>query len=218
MTALCDITGVVFGRLTVIERAPNNAGGKAMWRCGCSCGSVVVTCGKDLRGGRSRSCGCLPVDSAKKRFTSHGHYRGHRPSAEYCAWQNMKKRCANPRGHEIQVYAARGIKVCDRWENSFEAFLEDMGPRPSGRHSIDRIENQKGYEPGNCRWALPEVQAGNRDYCIMVDVNGEPMNLAAALRATGSTLSRACVKQRLKKGWSHVDALQIPAGSMPAAA
>jgi hypothetical protein len=103
-------------------------------------------------------------------------------TAEYLTWERMKRRCLNPNSADFAEYGARGIGVCERWRNSFSAFFDDMGPKPTPTHSIDRIDGRKGYEPGNCRWATKREQSANTSRTIRVRVNGEGMCLVEAAK------------------------------------
>jgi hypothetical protein len=149
-----------YGRLVVREKAPRLHGQR--WVCACDCGTQVVVYGSKLRRGETRSCGCLNREAVASRSVSHGEARTGAQSAEYAAWCSMKKRCANPSHRFWRHYGGRGITVCDRWRDSFENFLADMGRRPGRGFSLDRINNDGNYEPGNCRWATAKVQANNR--------------------------------------------------------
>ncbi|MER9912837.1 hypothetical protein NKJ71_19615 [Mesorhizobium sp. M0050] len=127
---------------------------------------------------------------------------------EYLVWIRMRNRCSDP---ERKRYAGRGISVCARWQSSFEAFLDDMGPRPSQRHSIDRIDNNGNYEPGNCRWAVPVVQANNKSSNHLVTYRGEEMSLRDAVRAAGDVVGKATVWRRLLRDWPVHKAVETPA-------
>lgn len=164
-----NLVGQRFGRLVVLkEGAPIPEAGshrRIAWECQCDCGKTVVRKGRDLRCGYVRSCGCLLREVAGQHMLKHGHNRREngrpKPSPTYCSWQNMKKRCFDPKNRDFPNYGGRGITVCDRWRNSFEAFLADMGERPEGR-TLDRIDNDGNYEPGNCRWATNSAQRENQ--------------------------------------------------------
>lgn len=159
-TTLIDMVGLTFGRLTVVERVAGGA--QARWRCACSCGGSAETNGSNLRRGISRSCGCLQRELIAQRNTRHGHKTGGRYTPEYIAWSNIIARCTKPTSQAWKNYGGRGITICDRWRHDFPAFFADIGPRPSAEHSIDRIDNDRGYEPGNVRWADQSTQAKNK--------------------------------------------------------
>ena len=158
--------GERFGRLKVIGRATPQVDRRRRWRfrwrCRCNCGKEAMVLEDNLKGGRSRSCGCLAQDRRVKAQLKHGFNRRGETLPEYDIWKAMKQRCANPNNISYKHYGARGIKVCRRWERSFLAFIKDVGRRPSPNHSIDRIDNDGDYKPGNVRWATESQQQRNK--------------------------------------------------------
>lgn len=171
MPKILNLLGQRFSRLTVVlKREHNDKFGNVIWECRCDCGSVTYVRTGCLRNGNVRSCGCLNKDS----ITKHGMHL----SSEYTVWCGIKDRCYKETHKSFKDYGAKGIVMCDRWKNSFEAFYEDMGPRPSLKHSIDRVDGTKGYDKENCRWATPKQQANNTKRNVYYEYDGEIKTLA----------------------------------------
>lgn len=164
MSAVKDLTGQRFGHLVVLERAENTKHGRARWKCRCDCGNTTTVIGFHLIGGTTKGCGCLIVEGLKERSTVHGKYN----TRLYHLWGNMKQRCYNQRDRRYNQYGGRGITVCDEWLHDFMAFHDWAMSNgydesaPFGQCTIDRIDNDKGYRPDNCRWVDMKVQRNNR--------------------------------------------------------
>lgn len=193
--SVVDITGQRFGRLVVVGRAGTNADRKATWRCRCDCGNDIVVCGKDMRVGDTNSCGCLAAEKFGAVITKHGGVS----TPEYRVYSHMIGRCSNPGDTAFRNYGGRGISVCDRWRESFAHFLADMGPRPSPAHSIDRIDNDGHYEPSNCRWALMQEQARNKQNTVYLEHDGRRLPLPAWAEMAG--LPPNVLRSRIRNGW-----------------
>lgn len=194
------------GRWTVIAEAPqavNSAGYKTRRvLCRCDCGVEKVQAPNTLRYGSTRSCGCLQREAASKSRRKHGATaNGRRPPREYMIWLNMRSRCRNPANKGFAYYGGRGIEICDRWFDSFEAFMADIGPRPSHNHSVERKDNDGPYSPDNCKWASKKEQARNTRRSRIIWVRGEPRVLAEIAETTG--ICEATIRERVERGWHH---------------
>lgn len=203
---LPDVIGKKFNRLTIISQGPPATKGDRRWNCLCDCGNSIHVRVVDLRRGNTKSCGCLRRELSTVNATVHGKCG----TPEHRTWSGMIGRC-RPEAERSAHYCARGIKVCERWLNSFEDFLSDMGPRPSSKHSIDRINNDGDYEPENCRWATTVQQVRNRRKTIYCTIAGKRMPLGEAYEGSGKSVPYTTVIGRLRKGWEIGAALNTPA-------
>lgn len=193
-----------FGSLTVIrEGAPAR---RRAWICRCDCGTITTTLQQNLLNGHSRSCGC-GIGRANHLRATHGESHTER-SAEYDAWRAMKNRCYTASNNRFHRYGGRGIYVCDKWRDSFQEFLADMGRRPSPEHSLDRIDVNGHYEPSNVQWATPEQQSNNRHDCRYVTHLGETLTVYQWARRIG--IHSATIRGRLRDGWPVPRALTEP--------
>lgn len=202
-----ELTGARYGRLTVIELLPEKTrAGKRRWRCRCDCGQTAVVETGNLRSGNTTSCGCtrlVQIAKMAKLHTTHGMT----DSPEFRAWKAMNDRCARLTHPAFSNYGGRGIAVYPKWQRSFENFYADIGPRPSSQHSLDRIDNALGYEPGNVRWATWSVQMRNRRVSVWLTHEGRTMILTDWAREIG--IDPATLKKRLER-WPREKALSMP--------
>lgn len=196
-----DLTSQVFGRLTVLSKIQqSDFEGKTTWDCICSCGTKISVIGSYLVQGTTKSCGCIHREAITKHGLSY--------LPEYHVWYGMKERCQNEHHVSFEHYGQRGITVHSEWLNSFEAFYRDMGPRPSELHTLDRIDNNGNYEPGNCRWATKSEQDNNRRSNHFVNYKNETLTVAQLTQKYN--LNYAVVLTRINRGWSVDDAVEIP--------
>jgi hypothetical protein len=206
MSTFKDITGQQFGRLTVIERMPPGYRRlkRVFWRCQCSCGNERIIVYDSLAAGYSKSCGCLRKDTYRKNFRTHGMTN----TRTFAIWANMLSRCKNPNVPHYERYGGRGIKVCERWL-IFTNFLADMGERPSRKHSIDRIDNDRGYEPSNVRWATVNEQAANRRKrrsFLMITIGSDTLSISDWSHKSG--IDKGTLRSRIRRGWPPETILQ----------
>jgi hypothetical protein len=203
-----DLTGQTFkdSRWAVLSYAGKNKHGQALWLCRCSCplGTEKVIAGRILKSGGSKSCGCLNDEVRVKRLTTHGYSR----TPIYKVWTAMIQRCYNPKSQGYADYGKRGITVCERWKNSVEAFIEDMGERPEGT-SLHRINNDGNYEPGNCKWADWEEQNRHTRQNRLIPFNGKMCCIAEVAKILGFE-GRILYTRIYKLGWSIEKATSTP--------
>lgn len=160
--------------------------------------------GGHLVSGHTKSCGCLKAErDVSAKYVKHGNARRNSHTPEYRAWHGMLSRCTNPNVRNYHSYGGRGIQVCERWQK-FENFLADMGARPEGG-TLDRIDNDKCYEPGNCRWASTKVQGNNRSTNRLIEHNGRTLTVAQWAEFGGIPLPSFA--GRLRRNWSMDRAL-----------
>lgn len=193
-----DISGKRFGRLIALsishsKKTLNFRGTKLYWNCVCDCGNTAIIAAPNLYRGDTRSCGCYQKERAVSSNTTHGMSN----STEFDIWNSMKQRCTNPANRAFRDYGGRGIRVCSRWTASFAHFLEDVGPRPKGMQ-LERMNNEKGYEPGNVRWATRIEQARNKRNTILVSSDGLTLSLKEWSTRTG--IRYGTLWSRLKHG------------------
>lgn len=208
MPALKNLLGARFGRLVVVERAGYTVRGGGVkhvrWRCRCDCGNGCLVTGNNLRTGNTASCGCLARELIGTRSLKHGHAKRSAWTREYRAYRAMIDRCYLPSVRSFKTYGAKGIRVCDRWRHSFEAFLADMGPCQKGL-TLDRRDPSGHYVPDNCRWATTLEQANNKLNNRFVTVDGQRMTVAQAAVKYG--LVPWTLYRRLDAGFSVEDVI-----------
>lgn len=193
---IVNLVGQRYGSLLVVTATTRTTTyGHRIWECLCDCGRHSFASTNNLRSGSLKSCGC-------RRGVTHG--KSNLP--EHNVWKTLRQRCSNKSNPSYKNYGGRGIKVCARWDSSFENFMIDMGPRPSPRHTIERRDNNGPYSPDNCRWATRAEQNNNTRWNRILVINGERMTLSQAARRAGITPSG--MRYRLRAWHSDRDLLE----------
>lgn len=193
---LKDYAGMRFGRLTALRLVSRDVKwNDHVWAFRCDCGNEKNLRIKSVRTGHTSSCGCLFSETMAARNETHGLSRTYK--REYRSWKDMRARCRNPNDSDFSDYGGRGIAVCSRWDD-FAAFFSDMGERPEGM-TIDRVDVNGDYEPGNCRWATAKTQANNKRSNHIIEFDGESRTLQQWCADFGLEPSK--VRWRLKQGW-----------------
>lgn len=201
MGAPVNLTGKRFGRLVVVEKSTPHISPcgtrSTMWLCRCDCGNEVTAFAQNLVRGSTRSCGCYNNEARSNRSKTHGETE----TRLYGIWCGMKRRCHNESDPKYPQYGMRGIVVCDEWRASYEAFRDwSVAHGYDDGLTIDRIDNEKGYDPDNCRWTTAIVQANNRRSTFFVAHDGKDLPLSEWARLTG--IKYHTLYARLASGWS----------------
>lgn len=199
-----DLTGGRFGYLVVESRDLTRGCKPLRWLCKCDCGNTSVVHGSSLRTGNTRSCGCLYRRAIGDRARTHGLSQ----SSFYSVWNGMMARCYNPQSPNYSYYGGRGISVCEMWRKSILNFIEDMGPRPEGT-TLDRIDNNGNYGPGNCRWATRGEQSVNKRTSRVITAFGKTQCLREWAEEKG--IHKGTLQARLRRGMPIEIALTAPA-------
>ena len=208
MGKFIDLTGQKFGRLTVIERAENGKQGHTYWLCKCICGNKTIVRGNHLRKGLIRSCGCLESENRKTMSTTHGLTK----TRLYNIWGHIIQRCTNPNSKNYKRYGGRGITICEKWRNDFVSFYKwAINNGYKDDLTIDRIDNNKGYFPDNCRWTDKITQANNTRSNRFLTFNNKTQTIAQWARELELNANR--IGDRLNHGWSIEKALTTPIDS-----
>lgn len=216
-----DLTGQRFYRLLVIKRNETNTkSGGALWICQCDCGNTTIVSTDRLKNGHTKSCGCLHKEQitklghetgkvniikAQKASIKHGEHR----TRLYRIWQCMKTRVTNMNRDESERYSKRGITICEEWANSYESFRDwAIANGYQDNLTIDRIDNNKGYDPSNCRWADRTTQNNNRSNNVILEYNGKSLTVAEWSKETG--INYETLRYRIEIGWNVEDILTKP--------
>lgn len=204
MPVVVNLTGRKFGRLSVVKKSRFYNRKGTMWECICDCGVEIITITDRLTTGHTQSCGCLHNERKTNAAIRHGHTRKGHIHQDYHIWIGMKTRCLNKNSRLYKNYGGRGIKICERWLESngigFINFIADMGPRPSLSYSLERVNNNGGYNPGNCKWATNSEQANNKRTNKRIIYGGESFTVAQFSRKVNLIPSN--VARSLRLGYS----------------
>lgn len=197
---MIDISGQTFGRLVAIKRV-ETIRGQAAWLCQCSCGNKTIAPGHDLRRGSTKSCGCLAAELSSQRLKKHGMTK----TRLFRIWTSMISRCGSKSNSAYENYGGRGIVVCNEWKNFKEFYDWSIRSGYQENLSIDRINNNKGYSPENCRWTTAKQQANNRRSTIFLTVDGVKKTISEWAELYG--IKYDTIYCRLQDGWSDEEAV-----------
>jgi hypothetical protein len=200
-----EFIGRKFGRLTVEAELEPDQHKKVHWLCRCDCGGTSTPSTRALITGNSKSCGCARRNAIGASRRTHGRSR----TPEYRNWCAMKERCYSPAHKNYDLYGGRGIRVCDRWVDSFENFLADMGERPFPRATVERIDTDGHYAPGNCKWETQKEQCRNKRNNHNLTVDGETLTISQWSERHG--VGQRQIRKRITElGWTASDAVKLP--------
>jgi len=202
-----DLTGQRFQRYTVVMRVRHSER-KIFYLCRCDCGKEVVVQKGNLVSGNSKSCGCLGVENLIASQTKHGHSTGRKITPEQSAWIKCRQRCNNPKNKAYADYGGRGIKVHPAFDD-FATFLKEVGPRPSAEHSLNRIDNEGDYAPGNVTWSTNLEQMNNTRRNVRLELNGECLTITKWAERLGCRPSTICARI-YNYHWPIEKALTVP--------
>lgn len=204
-----DITGEKFSFLTALGLGEpfvlSSGRTNQRWWFECECGNIKLIDKQSVINKSAKSCGCMKASMLRAANTIHGKS----DTPEAYAWSSMIRRCYNPSCNVYRYYGGRGITVCDRWKHSMESFINDMGPRPEGRYSLDRIDNDKNYELSNCRWATKIAQARNTRANKLIEFNGKTQCVSAWSEELN--VPSHLLYDRIRRGWAFKDAITLSA-------
>lgn len=203
MASIIDMRGKRCGRLVVVKLDAKRKG-EYHWLCKCDCGETCLVRGQLLRSGATKSCGCYNREVQTKRQLKHGRSK----TREYSIWSGMKARCFNRNHIGYKHYGGRGITVCDAWRDSFEEFYKDMGPRPSKKHHIHRIDNNGDYSPENCEWTTVRQNQRQRGNNALFTHEGKTLCVAEWAEEKG--VCEKLLRNRIRNGWSFERAITTP--------
>jgi hypothetical protein len=206
-----DITGQRFCRLVALGPIGREKDGKLIWCCRCDCGTITNVRGSAL-GSNTQSCGCQRREKATRNHTTHGMSG----ESTHSTWSTMIQRCTNPHNRKYPRYGGRGIEVYAEWRHDFQAFHDHVSRLPNygePNHTLDRIDNDGNYEPGNVRWADPITQRRNNRNLTLLTFNGETQCLTDWAEQTG--IDRRTIMKRIRRGWTIERALNTPSMSNP---
>lgn len=209
---LIDLTGKKFGRLLVLERAENR-GKQVYWKCRCECGNTKEINGAKLKNGHTKSCGCLAKEKSAYRIihASRNVKHGMSDTRLYRIYKKMYRRCYRPQTKWYENYGGRGITICPEWlgEHGFENFAKwSFENGYADNLSIDRINNDKGYSPDNCRWATAKEQANNTRSTVFLTYKGETKSASEWAEITG--IRQDALTMRKRNGWTDEECIETP--------